>query len=102
MAKYLKDKKIKVQVMDPDTEEYTTALECWAYVRHMSGTETFNAGISENGKRNMLFVFTPPKSLELDTTLRIVYQGIKFNVFNIDDFEGYLGDIKFYATGNYY
>lgn len=102
MAKYLKDKKIKVQVMDPNTEEYTTAFEGWAYVRHMSGTETFNAGISDNGKRNMLFVFTPPKNLELDTTMRIVYQNINFDVFNIDDFEGYVGDTKFYASGRYY
>lgn len=101
MTKFLKDQKIDILALDLKTEDYyPVKAGAWAYVRHMSATEQFNAGISENGKVNMLFIINKPNFTIINID-KIKYKGIEYDIHQIDDYDGRTTELKIYATGDY-
>lgn len=81
---------LTIQVMDPDTEDYTDHLHLHALqVNKTGGGESFAAG-AEQYKPRLTFKLRWCKELEAmrynTQQHRIVYQGHTFNIKDYDDF----------------
>lgn len=88
-------------VMNEDTERYEVGkANAWAYVRHLSATESYAAGVAESGWKILLFVINVPK-FEMTNYDRIRYRGETFNIISIDDYDGRTNQLKITAKGRY-
>jgi SPP1 family predicted phage head-tail adaptor len=83
------DKPIKVQVQDPDTEQWTDVLSLHAKVNKTGGGTRLNAG-ADQYTASLTFEVRYVKALEAiaynTQPYRIEYRGRKFKVVDYDDF----------------
>ena len=88
----LKDKKIRVA----DSEKHIIHPDkLWAYYRHASTAEVSQAGI--NGyERDAVFVINWRDDLEEGGYIE--YNGVVYEISQIDDYEGYKRDLTLYCT----
>ena len=66
----------------------------WAYYRQASANEIYGAA-SVNYKVEAVFEINWRN--DINTTMKILYKGKKYNITRIDDYEGYKQDLKIYA-----
>lgn len=105
----LKDKKIRIQkpvTTGSGVSKVTTWVDLgnstatdppiyfWAYYRHMSENEL---STSQATAYLAEVLFAVNWRSDIRAGYRIVYQGINFNIVNVDDYDGYKHDIKLYA-----
>lgn len=97
----LKDKKISlIKMVECENEIGDTELQekefakVWAYYRHATSKELIEAQ-KINTRINAVFIINWRN--DLDTKMKIKYKNDIYEIFNIDDFEGYKRDIKLYA-----
>lgn len=83
------DKPIKVQVQDPDTEQWTDVLSLHAKVNKTGGGARLNAG-ADQYTASLTFEVRYVRKLEdikyNTQPYRILYRGRKFKVVDYDDF----------------
>ena len=97
------NKPIKIQIQDPDTEEWRDSLILHAAVNKTGGGSTFNAG-SEQYNASLTFKLRYVKALENIAynapAFRIIYRGRTFKVVDYDDYMEQHREIK--LVGEYY
>jgi SPP1 family predicted phage head-tail adaptor len=97
------DKPIKIQVQDPNTEEWVDKFLLHASVNKTSGNSKFNAGIDQN-TASLTFKLRYFKSLEdlayNTQPYRIIYRGRAFKVVDYDDYMEQHREIK--LIGEFY
>jgi SPP1 family predicted phage head-tail adaptor len=101
---HIKDKKITILQITEDYDDIGNPIEVeepipggeniWAYYRQTSGSEYF-AARTVNSKEEVVFEINWRN--DIDTTMKILYKGKKYNITRIDDYEGYKQDLKIYA-----
>lgn len=106
-AYYLKDKKIQLWEYTTETvmgvvvkkwvKYYPTKV--WAYYRQTGGTKTLESGAISfyDTTENAVFVVNRNADIEYTTKLRLVYNHKIYDIVQVDDFEGYLTDLKITA-----
>lgn len=88
MPKLLKDKRIRVYAIDPETEQASELKgEIWAHYRSMSVKEAFNAG-ADHAWNNVYFTFTKP-SFYFDTYHVIEYPANSKKFYSIEAIDLY-------------
>lgn len=106
----MKDKKISigqnqitVDEYGYETEEFKIIDDCnniWAYYRHLSAKEIY-ASNTNVLKSNVLFMINYNKELlktfKKNKDLILKYNENNYNIEYIDDFEGYMSDLKLYC-----
>lgn len=105
MASYLKDKKIEIWRHNEDSvnsngipetrEEKLHTGAIWAYYRHVSSKETY-AAMSVQYREDAVFILNHREGIDPRTDY-IVYNGRKYDINGIDDFQGGKGDIRISA-----
>ena len=97
------DKPIKIQVRDPDTEEWTDSLSLHASVNKTGGGSKFGAGTDQHNA-SLTFKLRYVKGLEdlayNPQPYRIIYRGRTFKVVDYDDYMEQHREIK--LVGEYY
>lgn len=97
------DKPIKIQLQDPDTEEWVDKLSLHATVNKTGGGSTFNAG-TDQYNASLTFTVRYVRALEdlaYNTQLyRIIYRGRTFRIVDYDDFMEQHREVK--LVGEYY
>lgn len=108
MKRYRKDKKVTILELRIETDEDgfgkrkfdpIKGLEnIWAYYRHLSGKEFFEAA-TMNSKVEAIFIVNWKEKLVTTNpiTMRVLYNNEQYDITQIDDFEGRKTDIKIYA-----
>lgn len=104
----LKDKKIQLytfttsKVNGVSVKEWkkTTPNKIWAYYRLNTGNVQVNNGalVWVNAVENVVFVINRHSEIEITTKNRIVFNHKIYNITLVDDYEGYLTDLKINAT----
>lgn len=101
MPKSLKDKRIKIMVLDEWTEKRVEVAEVWAHVRSMSVQEGFNCG-ADFAWNNVYFTIFKPKSFTITTYHEIEYKGDTYIIEGIDLFEDVTGqNMRIHARTRY-
>lgn len=97
------DKPIKIQLQDPDTEEWVDKLSLHATVNKTGGGSNFNAG-TDQYNASLTFTVRYVRALEdlaYNTQLyRIIYRGRTFRIVDYDDFMEQHREVK--LVGEYY
>lgn len=108
MKRYRKDKKITILELRTEKDEDMfcqriydpiKGLEnIWAYYRHLSGKEFFEAH-ANNSKVEAIFIVNWKEKLVTTNpiAMRVLYNNEQYDITQIDDFEGKKSDIKIYA-----
>lgn len=108
MNRVRKDKKITIledrgkvnnyHMYEPNYQPIEGLENIWAYYRHLSAKEFYEAGAS-GSKVEVLFIVNWRRKLTnaRPTKLRILYNNAEYEVTQIDDFEGKQTDLKIYA-----
>ena len=101
---YLKDKKIqlykftttKVNGISVKQWEKAQPSKIWAYYRQSGGTKTLSGSaiVFSDTTENAVFIVNRQNGFTIDTSLRLVYNHKIYDIVNVDDFEGYLYDLK--------
>lgn len=101
---HIKDKKITILQITEGYDEIGNPIEVeepipggeniWAYYRQASANEFYGAA-SVNYKVEAVFEINWRN--DINTTMKILYKGKKYNITRIDDYEGYKQDLKIYA-----
>lgn len=94
MPKQLKDQRIKIVKVGYIINDwgdqipgFETKAETWAYYRHLSGKEYWDA-MAVNSKITCYFTFPDPRIDGLDTYYYIVHRNKVYDITDIDDYEG--------------
>ena len=104
MGTYLKDKKIEIRRKQSRTDEDGFPVETegkihsgklWAYYRHTSSKEYWYAKALQY-QEDAVFIISHRTDIDPSTDY-IVYNGRKFDINSIDDYEGGRKDIKISA-----
>ena len=97
------DKPIKIQVQDPDTEEWKDKLTLHATVNKTGGGSNFSAGTDQHNA-SLTFKLRYVSALEdlayNTQPYRIIYRGRTFKVVDYDDYMEQHREIK--LVGEYY
>ena len=105
MKTYLKDKKIElwrnscsVNENGFNEQREEKIAELWAYYRHTSAREQW-AAMAVQYEADAVFIINNNRGLTIDPkTDYILFQGQKYDIQSIDDFEGNSPDLKIGAT----
>jgi SPP1 family predicted phage head-tail adaptor len=100
----LKDKKIELLKVTFTQDEIGQRVEnlsplcppVWAYYRQLSQKEIF-ASMTINVDEEVLFVINRRTDISTENVIR--FRGHLYNITRIDDFEGYIEDLKVFARG---
>jgi len=107
MAKHLKDKKIRIyQEVDggfnaggfplPGGWKPIHPGKLWAYARHLSAKEFWDAGMhTEQNQEERFFTINWRNDVTPDMMIR--YKDTWFDIVRVDTFEDYKGDVKLYV-----
>lgn len=102
MQRKRKDKKITILDCVEEATDYGEIIEewrpkfkdIWAHYRHLSGKEIFSSAAV---REKIEVVFEINWRDDIDTFMKILYNGEEYRITDIDDFEGKKTDLKIYA-----
>ena len=93
------DKPIKIQLQDPDTEEWVDKLSLHATVNKTGGGSNFNAG-TDQYNASLTFTVRYVRALEDLAYNTQLYRGRTFRIVDYDDFMEQHREVK--LVGEYY
>jgi SPP1 family predicted phage head-tail adaptor len=102
MAKFLKDKKIRLyktsykqDAIGNQVESLDLVGSLWAYFREIGGSEYYTAATAQVEGEEVVFHVNWRD--DYDNTMVIAYRGKVYSITRVDSFEGYKEDIKLYC-----